>query len=159
MRPDYDQQRRALETDFLQIIRDEIDGGRERGSLQRSLASIVQSYLDDLGLAAFIGLRISGLEDHLSRIEQRADRKRRLVALAMEFAETETITDPEFSVVRSRTPGALVLSDEQAIPASFWKQGPPELDRDALLAALRGGLTIAGASLGAGEATILVRPR
>lgn len=159
MRPDYDEQRHTLETDYLQIIQDEFRDGVERGSLHRSLASIVRFYLDDLGFAAFIGQRISGLEDHLSRIEQRGDRKRRVVARAMERAGTETITDPEFSVVRSQTPGSLVLSDEKAIPASFWKPGPPELDRDALLAALRSGLAVPGASLGASEASILVRSR
>jgi hypothetical protein len=159
MQPDYDEQYRALKADYLQIVEDDFRESDRRGSLRLGLASIVQSYVDELGMAAFIGLRISGLEDHLSRIERRADRKRRLVARAMARAGIETITEPEFTVIGSRTQGALVVNDESAIPASFWKEGPRELDHDALLAVLRDGATVPGASLGESEATISVRTR
>jgi len=159
MRPDYDQLREALRVDYLRGTEEELRDGLAHESFHQMLRGVVRSYLDDLGLAATVGQRIATLESHLSRIEQRAERKRQMVATAMERAEIEAITDSEFTVLRSRTQGALVVDNEEAIPKGFWRPQALELDHDALIAALRVGETIPGASLSASEATITVRIR
>ncbi len=157
MRPDLDELREALRADYLRGTEEELRDGLAHESFHQMLRGVVRSYLDDLGLAATVGQRITSLESHLSRIEQRADRKRRMVATAMERADIKTITDPEFSVFQWRTAVALVVDDERAIPKAFWRPQALELDHDALIAALRAGETIPGASLSASEATITVR--
>jgi hypothetical protein len=158
-RPDHDELREALRADYLRGTEEELRDGLARESLHQMLRGVVRSYLDDLGLAASVGQRIATLETHLSRIEQRAECKRQMVAITMERAEIETIIDPEFTALRSRTRGALVVDDEEAIPKGFWRAQALELDHDALIAALRVGETIPGASLSASEATITVRTR
>jgi hypothetical protein len=159
MRPDYDELREALRADYLRGTEEELRDGQARETLDQMLRGVVRSYLDDLGLAATVGQRIATLESHLSRIEQRAERKRRMAATAMERAAIETITDPEFTVSRSSTQGALMVDNEHAIPKGFWRPKALELDHDALIAALRAGETLPGASLSASEATITVRVR
>ena len=158
MHPDFDQLRHALEADYLRALAEDLNASQASTGLECSLLRIVRSYRDDLELAASLGQRIASLESHLSRIERRADQKRHLVAKTMEKADIATMIDSEFTVLRSRRAGALVVSQEGLIPERFWK-AQRELDRDALLAALRMGKAVLGASLGASEATISVRSR
>ena len=158
-RPDHDELREALRADYLRGTEEELRDGLARESLDQMLRGVIRAYLDDLGLAASVGQRIATLESHLSRIEQRAERKRQMVATTMERAEIETIIDPEFTVLWARTRGALVVDNAEAIPKDFWRSQAPELDHDKLIAALRAGETIPGVSLSASEATITVRVR
>lgn len=99
------------------------------------------------------------MEQRLARLEQRAERKRTLVAAVMERADIRKLAEPDFTVSLRPTPQPLVVVDEVAIPAAFWKPQPAKLDRKALLAALNGGQAVPGAVLGNGAVTIAVRTR
>ena len=158
MRPDHEHLRDALASNYLRATEEQLNENRVTDSLHRMLLCIVRSYLDDLSLAASIGERIANLEGQLARIERRAERKGHMTATTMEQAEIETLIDPEFTVLRSRTQGGLVIEDESAVPEAFWKL-QRELDRDALLAALRAGEAVPGVLLSASEAAISVRTR
>jgi len=77
----------------------------------------------------------------------------------MERADIKKINEPDFTAsLRQVAPGLVVL-DERAIPEPFWKPQPPKLDRSALIAALKSGEMVPGASLGNGGITIAVRTR
>ena len=58
-------------------LRDTLEG---LSSLPEALAALTRSYLDDLSLAAALGMRIDDMQERLSRIELRADKKRELVS-------------------------------------------------------------------------------
>src|SRR5579859_3569889 len=66
-------------------------------SLPEVLAAVVRSYLDDLDLAAALGMRISDMQERLSRFEQRADKKREVVTAVMERANIKTLAEPDFT--------------------------------------------------------------
>jgi hypothetical protein len=99
------------------------------------------------------------MQERLSRIEGRADKKRTLVASVMERADLRKITDPEFTASLRATPAPLVVTAEGEIPSTYWKPQAPKLDRGSLLAALKAGESVPGATLGNGGVTIAVRTR
>ena len=128
-------------------------------SLSEALAAVVRTYLDDLSLAAALGMRIADMQDRLARFEARAEKKRALVTQVMEQGELTKVQEPDFTVSLRAVPPGLVVSDETQIPADYWKPQPPKLDKKRLLANLNAGQAILGASLGNGGATISVRTR
>jgi len=90
-------------------------------NLPEVLAAVVRSYLEDLTLAAALGMRISDMQARLGRFEARAEKKRALVTQVMERAELQKLQEPDFTVSLRAVPPGLVVSDETAIPADYWK--------------------------------------
>lgn len=155
---EYEFLREQLQRQFPEIdeatLLDTLEGST---SLPEMLAGVVRSQLDDQALALALRARISDMQGRLARIEDRAEKKRMLVASAMDRADIKRLTEPDFTVSLRPTPAPLIIIDEVDIPGTFWKPQPPKLDRKALLAALNAGQTVAGAALGNGGTTIAVR--
>lgn len=141
------------ETDEVTLL-DTLEG---LTSLPEMLAGVVRSQLDDQALAVALRARISDMQGRLARIEDRAEKKRMLVASVMDRADIKKLTEPDFTVSLRPTPAPLIIIDEADVPDGFWKPQPPKLDRKGLLAALNAGQTVAGAALGNGGITIAVR--
>ena len=148
-----------LREDYRALLEADIAARDESERFRKLMVGIVQSYLDDLDLAATVGMRIEALETHLARIEARAEAKTRLVAETMSRAGMRTLSEPGIFIECLDGPPPLVIENEPKIPPRFWTPGAAELDRDQLLAALRAGETVAGAKFGRPEATIAVRTR
>lgn len=149
----------ALAEEYRALVEHDVATMAEGERFRRLLTVIVQSYLEDLDLAAMIGMRIEELETQLARIEERADAKRHLVAQKMASAGQQTLSAPGFFVERCETPAPLLIERQADIPARFWKQGSAEVDRDQVLAALRAGELLTGAKLGMPGTSITVRAR
>ena len=128
-------------------------------NLPEMLASILRSHLDDLAFLGALRTRILDMQERFARIEYRADKKRALVASVMERAGIKKLAEPDFTASLRDVPPGLVVIEEGKIPGPFWKPLPPKLDRKALLAALKAGEIVAGASLGNGSTTLSVRTR
>ena len=139
-----------------QTLRDTLEG---LSSLPEMLATIVRSYLDDLTLVAALDLRISAMQERSARLQQRAERKRDLVASVMERADIRKIAEADFTASLRAVPPALVIVDEAQIPSEYWKPQPPKLDRQRLGAAIKAGAEINGAHLGNGTSTLSVRTK
>jgi hypothetical protein len=137
-------------------LRDTLEG---LSSLPEALGAVVRSYLDDLDLAAALGMRISDMQERLCRFEQRADKKRDLVTSVMERANLKKLAEPDFTVSLRTVPPSVVVVDEAQIPEDYWKPQPPRLDRQGLSTALKGGSAIPGATLNNPEMTISVRTK
>jgi Siphovirus Gp157 len=137
-----------------ETLRDTLEG---LSSLPEALAAVVRGYLEDLSLAAALGMRIGEMQERLARFETRAERKRALVTQVMERAELRKLAEPDFTVSLRAVPPGLIVSDEGLIPADYWKPQPLKLDRKGLLAGLTAGAAIPGVSLGNGGTTIAVR--
>jgi hypothetical protein len=152
--------RQRLKSEFADAAddtpRDTLEG---LSSLPDMLAYVLRSYLDDLTLAAALGMRISDMEERIARIEQRAERKRALATSVMESANLKKLVEPDFTVSLCAIPASLVVIDEQIIPPAFWQPQLPKLDRQALTAALRCGQSVPGAILGNGQSTISMGTR
>jgi hypothetical protein len=139
-----------------ETLRDTLEG---ISGLPEALAAVTRSYMDDLALAAALGMRISDMQERLSRFEVRAEKKRVLLTQVMERARLKKLQEPDFTVSLRAVPPGLVVCNEADIPQEFWKPQPAKLDRKGLLAALGSGQAIPGANLGNGGTTISVRTK
>jgi len=139
-----------------QALRDTLEG---LSTLPELLAAVIRSYLDDLSLAAALGMRLGDMQARLSRFEARAEKKRALVTQVMERADLKKLQEPDFTVSLRAVPPGLVVSNEAEIPGDYWKAQPAKLDKRGLLAALQMGQAVPGAGLGNGGTTISVRSR
>jgi hypothetical protein len=155
---EYEFLREQLRTQFPEADEETIlDTAEGLSSLPEMLARVVRSQLDDQALATALRTRISAMQDRLARLDDRAEKKRGLVACVMERAGIRKLTEPEFTASLRPTPASLIIIDEAEIPNNFWKPQPPKFDRKGLLSALSAGQTVAGATLGNGGITIAVR--
>ena len=139
-----------------ETLRDTLEG---ISSLPEALAAAIRLYLDDLAMATALGLRIGEMQGRLARIEGLCERKRALITSVMERADLRQLKQPDFTVSLRAVPARLVVADEEAIPADYWRPQPAKLDRKGLLGALLGGRNVPGASLGNGGVTISVRTK
>ena len=157
---EYHYLRERLQADFPEAdeetLRDTLEG---LSTLPEALAAVLRSYLDDLALAAALGIRLGDMQERLSRIERRADQKRGLVTTVMERAGIKRLAESDFTASLRAVRPSLVILDEKEIPASYWKPQPPKLDRQELALALRSGAAIAGAILGHTQMTLSVRTK
>jgi Gp157 protein len=156
----YESLRGQLQSEFPLIddetLTDTLEG---ISTLPEALAAVTRSYLEDLTLAAALGMRIEDMKARLERIEQRADRKRGLVSYVMSRTNIKKVEQPDFSVSIRVIPRQLVIQDAKLIPETFWIPQPPKLDRRQLSAALAADETIPGAALGDPGSTISVRTK
>ena len=137
-------------------LRDTLEG---LSSLPEALAAVLRSYLDDLTLAAALGMRIDDMQERLSRIELRADKKRELVTSVMDRADIKKLAEPDFTASLRPSPPAVVVTDEGQIPEAYWKPQPPKLDRQGISMALKSGATVPGALLSNPEMVLSVRTK
>jgi hypothetical protein len=137
-------------------LRDTLEG---LSTLPEALATVLRSYLDDLTLAAALGMRIDDMQERLSRIESRAEKKRELVTSVMERADIKKLGEPDFTASLRPSPPAVVVTDKGQIPQAYWKPQPSKLDRQAISAALKSGATIPGALLSNPEMVLSVRTK
>jgi hypothetical protein len=139
-----------------ETLRDTLEG---LTSLPEALAAVVRSYLDDLSLAAALGMRIEDMQERLSRIEHRADKKREVVTSVMERADIKKLAEPDFTASIRPSPPSVMVTEEGQIPIEFWKPQPPKLDRQGLSAALKSGAAVPGALLSNPQMTLSVRTK
>jgi hypothetical protein len=139
-----------------QTLRDTLEG---ISSLPEALAAVVRSYLEDLTVAAALGMRIGDMQERLSRIESRVERKRVTITEVMEKADIRKLEEPDFTASLRAVPPGLVVADESLIPQDYWKPQPAKLDKRGLLSALNAGMSVPGVSLGNGGTTLSVRTK
>jgi hypothetical protein len=139
-----------------ETLRDSVEGISD---LPQVVAAVLRSHLDDLAMAGALRSRLVNMRERLTRIEARAEKKRALVASVMDRADLRKLTEPDFTVSLRPTAQPLVITAESEIPATYWKPQAPKLDRSALIASLKAGEQVPGASLGNGGVTIAVRTR
>ncbi len=128
-------------------------------NLTDMLAEVLRSALEDQAFVTALRSRIGDMQARLSRIEERARKKRDLVCSVMERADVRKLMEPDLTVSLRPSRAPLVVTDEEAIPGDYWKAQPAKLDRQGLLAALSAGRDVPGALLGNAPMTISVRTK
>ena len=150
--------RQQLETQFPnadeETLLDTLEG---MTNLNEMVTEVVRSRQEDLALVAALRMRLSDMQARLGRLEERADRKKEIVATVMERAGLKKLMQPDFTLSLRLTSPPLVVVDEAQIPDAFWKPQAPKLDRQGLIGALKNGRDVPGATLGNGGMTISVR--
>ena len=125
--------------------------------LQDIVAAILRSAVTDEALGKGLRARISDMQERLSRLEDRASKRRQIARDVMIEADIKKITAPDLTVsIRAGTP-AVVITDESLVPPQYWEPRDPRLNRQSLAVDLKAGQSIEGAILGNPEPVLSVR--
>ena len=112
----------------------------------------------DEALVAGIAAHIKEMTAREARIATRIERRRHALAVAFQAAGIKgSLRCPLGTVGLAATPPKVIPTDEALIPAEFWTQPAPKLNKKALAAALKSGVTVPGAELSNGGVTISIR--
>ena len=139
-----------------ETIKDTLEGLTD---LPEILAGVIRSALIDQALILGLRERIEEMKFRLERIEMRGTKKRQLALDAMQEAGLSKLEQPDFTAsTRPGTP-SLIISAEDAIPATYRIPQPPKIDRQSMLASLKRGLEIPGALLSNPKPVLVVRTK
>ena len=97
------------------------------------------------------------MKHRLARLEERGLRKRQLALQAMSEVGLKTLVQSDFTATARVGSPSLLVTDEQIVPRAYWLPQPPKLNRQGLLADLKGGRDIAGAQLNNAKLVLVVR--
>jgi hypothetical protein len=75
----------------------------------------------------------------------------------MQSGEIKTVETPAGTITRKSVPPSVLIVDEAAIPADYWKPSDPKLDKKAVGEALKAGREVPGAMMSNGGETLQVR--
>ncbi len=137
-------------------LRDTLEG---LSNLPEVIAAVVRSELEDRALAKGLKGRVAEMEERLGRFEERAGKKREMAREAMERADIQKITEPDFTVSLRSVQPPLVIVEEKEIPEEFWRPQPAKLDRQRLRLALSSSKGVPGAVFGNPGRTLSVRTK
>jgi hypothetical protein len=139
-----------------ETLRDTLEGITE---LNEMIAAVIRSALVDEALQAGLRTRLEEMRQRLTRFEERNAKKRHLALEAMTEVGLSKLEQPDFTASARRGSPALFFVSEHLIPRGYWIPQPPKLDRQALLAALKRGISVPGADLGNPKPTLSVRTK
>ena len=97
------------------------------------------------------------MHERLSRLEERAAKRRLLARDAMLETDLKKLTAPDFTVSLRAGAPSLGSLDVGQIPEAYWEPQPPRLKRQELLSDLKRGEMIPGALLANPEPVLSVR--
>jgi hypothetical protein len=139
-----------------QTLADTVEGLTD---LHEIVTAIIRSALADEALVTGLKCRIADMQDRLTRLQDRASKRRQIAKDVMVELDLKKITAPDFTVsIRPGLP-ALVVLDEDAIPKIYWELSEPRLRRQVLASDLKQGGEITGAALSNPEPVLSVRTR
>jgi Siphovirus Gp157 len=137
-----------------QTLADTVEGLTD---LTDILTAIIRAALTDEALATGLKGRIADMQGRLDRLEDRARKRRQIAKNVMLELDLNKLTAPDFTAsIRPGMP-ALMIIDEAAVPSIYWEPRDPKLNRQGLLADLKGGAEITGAALSNPEPVLSVR--
>ncbi len=139
-----------------QTLADTVEGLTD---LHEILEAILRAAIEDEALATGLKGRIAEMESRLERLKDRASKRRQIAKDVMIELDLKKVTAPDFTAsIRAGTPGLMVI-DEAAIPSIYWEPQGPKLDRKGLVAELKQGGEVSGATLSNPEPVLSVRTR
>lgn len=108
--------------------------------------------------AIAIDLRIKELNERKCRIHMGAETIRNIILQGMEIRGQSNITSPTLTLSKAALKPDVIIEDESAIPAEYFIQQPPKLDKRAVReAVLKDGLVIDGVSVGNEKISLTIR--
>src|SRR5262245_17454015 len=127
--------------------------------LHEMIAAVIRSALVDEAFQAGLRTRLEEMRQRLARLEARAAKKREVALEAMCETGLKKLEQPDFTASTRAGLPPLVVVAEELIPPDYWMPQPPKLDRQYLLARLKGGGEVTGAQLGNPKPTLAVRTK
>jgi hypothetical protein len=98
------------------------------------------------------------LEDRLARLQDRAAKRRQIAKDKMVELDLKKLTAPDFAAsIRTGMPALMVI--DAAVPSIYWEPREPKLNRQGLMADLKQGAEVEGATLSNPEPVLNVRTK
>jgi hypothetical protein len=139
-----------------QTLADTVEGLTD---LHEILTAIIRAALADEALASGLKGHIAEMEDRLTRLQDRAAKRRQIAKDAMVELDLKKLAAPDFTAsIRPGMP-ALMVIDEAAVPSIYWEPRDPKLNRQGLVADLKQGAEITGVTLSNPEPVLSVRTK
>jgi len=152
---------RELIAKLKDIIGDDEDFAMDVIEGQTSLVEVVNSLIAQEGQDEAHIRAIQEFQDKQAkralRIAARIEKRRLALLTALQAADVKSLRCPLGTVGVRPTPARVIVVLEGVVPDEFWKQPPRVLDKRALLAALKEGRIVPGATLSNGGVTISIR--
>lgn len=146
---------RATAGDDDELIIDAIEG--ETGLLE-AIDRLLGRMVDSKAMIAGLDQAERDLGARKRRFEARLESDRALIEQALMMAEISSKVERPLATFSLATRQPKVeISDESAIPATYWKAADPKLDKKAVGEALKAGETIPGACLSNAAPSITIR--
>jgi hypothetical protein len=125
--------------------------------LHEIISAIVRSALSNEALSDGLKLRLKEMHERAQRLDERAAKCRGIAKDAMLDAGIKQIIAPDFTISLRHGSPSVVVTQESAIPATYFRPQPAKLDRIALLSALKAGAQVPGAELSNSQPVLNVR--
>jgi hypothetical protein len=139
-----------------QTLADTVEGLTD---VHEILTAVIRAALVDEALATGLKGRIAEMEDRLTRLQDRAFKRRQIAKDVMVALDLKKLNAPDFTAsIRPGTP-ALMVIDEAAVPSIYWEPREPRLNRQELANELKQGAEISGVALSNPEPVLSVRTR
>src|SRR5450755_5111031 len=124
-----------------QTLADTVEGLTD---LHEIVQAIIRSAVTDEALATALKYRIADMQDRLTRLQDRASKRRQIARDVMIELDLKRLDAPDFTAsIREGTPSLMVI-DEDAVPSIYWQPSEPRLNRQELAYELKQGAEIAG---------------
>jgi hypothetical protein len=122
------------------------------------LLEIAEDALALEALAASARERAKAITQRAARLEDKADRLRRIIAATMNNAQIDKpIQGPTMTLSLRKGQRDLVIMDESKIPLTFYDDATPKLNKRRLREHLDLGNQVEGAQLGNGGSSVSIR--
>jgi hypothetical protein len=128
-------------------------------NLPEMIAAVIRSALVDEALQIGLRTRLEEMRQRLSRLEERAGKKRRLALETMCEVGLKKLEQPDFTASARAGAASLIMISEELVPPAYWVPQPPKLNRQALLTDLKRGANIPGIQLGNPQPLLAVRTK
>lgn len=125
--------------------------------LHEAIDRAVQLLVDDTAAVTGLTQMIDGLTDRRERLQARIAIVRTALAIAMDQAGRKTYPHAAVTITLKAVPPSVMVTDEAAIPAQYFKPKDPVLDKRALLTDLKAKKTIPGCTLSNGGNTLQLK--
>ncbi len=128
------------ETNLIEAIDASLDRLAEIEALNEAISNLVKSY-----------------KERSDRLDHQAEQIRAALSLAMTTAGLRKVERPAGTLSLRAVPPKAIITSEVDLPARFYVEQNPKLDKKAVLDALKAGEKIPGAELSNGSETISLR--
>jgi len=131
----------ALQSDDEVLNTDMVEG-------ETSLFEAIEAALSEIDecdvMVSGLATKIGEFSDRKRRVDARIEKLRGLMEQAMVVGGLPTVKLATATVTVKEVAAKGIITDEAAIPAEFWKQPDPVLDRAAIQRAFKDGVAIPG---------------
>lgn len=145
---------KALVGDDDELIETAVEG---ETNLHEALGTALNRLAELNAIQESIATLMETLRARNERLASQREAIRTAMAIAMEMGAVKKLELPLGTLSLRTVAPTVEITDEAAIPARFWKAADPRLNKKDILAALKAGEVIPGATLTDGTTTIQVK--